>query len=201
MILKGFPKRYENAAPIVGEKVGESVGDNWLTHYRQGLATVDSGGIVVMYGAHGTGKTRMAWEIARKSVPQDSHISVGGIGWNSSRKERPAIYTTAVGLFLEIRDTFRADSEFSEMQVVKKYTDAGLLVIDEFQERGETDFENKKITTIIDARYAHERPTILITNYTREKLASTLSPAVLDRIRENGCGLHFNWASYRKGVI
>ena len=84
------------------------------------------------------------------------------------------------------------------MQVVKKYTDAGLLVIDEFQERGETDFENKKITTIIDARYAHERPTILITNYTREKLASTLSPAVLDRIRENGCGLHFNWTSYRK---
>ena len=188
--LKGFPKRYENASPAVG--------DEWLAHYRQGLATVDSGGIVVMYGAHGTGKTRMAWEIARKCVPQDSHYAVGGMGWNAGRKERPAIYTTAVGLFLEIRDTFRPDSEFSEMQVVKKYTDAGLLVIDEFQERGETDFENKKITTIIDARYAHERPTILITNYTREKLASTLSPAVLDRIRENGCGLHFNWTSYRK---
>jgi DNA replication protein DnaC len=74
-------------------------------------------------------------------------------------------------------------------------------VLDEFQERGETDFENKKITTIIDARYAHERPTILITNYTREKLASTLSPAVLDRIRENGCGLHFNWGSFRKANL
>ena len=174
-LLKGFPKRYENAPPAAG--------DGWQSHYRQGLSTVDSGGIVVMYGAHGTGKTRMSWEIARKCTPQDAHFAVGGIGWNAARKERPAIYTTAVGLFLEIRDTFRADSEFSEMQVVKKYTNAGLLVIDEFQERGETDFENKKITTIIDARYAHERPTILITNYTREKLASTLSPAVLDRIR------------------
>ena len=192
-LLKGFPKRYENADPASG--------DEWLAHYRQGLATVDSGGIVVMYGAHGTGKTRMSWEIARKAVPQDSHFAVGGIGWNAARKERPAIYTTAVGLFLEIRDTFRADSEFSEMQVFKKYTDAGLLVIDEVQERGETDFENKKLTTIIDARYAYERPTILITNYSREKLAATLSPAVLDRIRENGCGLHFNWASYRKGAI
>ena len=190
MILKGFPKRYENASPVSG--------DEWLAHYRQGLATVDSGGIVVMYGAHGTGKTRMAWEIARKCTPRDTHIAIPSIGWSQSKKERPAIYTTAVGLFLEIRDTFRAESEFSEMQVVKKYTDAGLLVIDEFQERGETDFENKKITTIIDARYAHERPTILITNYTREKLASTLSPAVLDRIRENGCGLYFSWTSYRK---
>ena len=190
-LLKGFPKRYENAPPAVG--------DGWQSHYRQGLATVDSGGIVVMYGAHGTGKTRMSWEIARKAVPQDSHFAVNGIGWNAARKERPAIYTTAVGLFLEIRDTFRADSEFSEMQVVKKYTDAGLLVIDEVQERGETDFENKKLTTIIDARYAYERPTILITNYSREKLAATLSPAVLDRIRENGCGLHFDWTSFRKG--
>ena len=192
-LLKGFPKRYENA-PL-------AVGDDWLAHYRQGLATVDSGGIVVMYGAHGTGKTRMAWEIARKAVPQDSHFAVGGIGWNAAKKERPAIYTTAVGLFLEIRDTFRADSEFSEMQVVKKYTDAGLLVIDEVQERGETDFENKKLTTIIDARYAYERPTILITNYSREKLAATLSPAVLDRIRENGCGLHFDWDSFRKANL
>ena len=191
MILKGFPKRYESAPPAVG--------DGWQAHYRQGLATVDSGGIVVMYGAHGTGKTRMSWEIARKCTPQDAHIATPGIGWSQSRKERPAIYTTAVGLFLEIRDTFRADSEFSEMQVVKKYTDAGLLVIDEVQERGETDFENKKLTTIIDARYAYERPTILITNYSREKLAATLSPAVLDRIRENGCGLHFDWTSFRKG--
>ena len=191
-LLKGFPKRYENAP--------EAIGAEWMAHYRRGLATVDSGGIVVMYGAHGTGKTRMAWEIARKCTPQDSSYATGGLGWSSSRKERPAIYTTAVGLFLEIRDTFRQDSEASEMQVVKKHTDAGLLVIDEMQERGETEFEDRKLTTIIDARYANERPTILITNYTREKLASTLSPAILDRIRENGCGLHFDWTSYRKQV-
>ena len=188
--LKGFPSRYKDAPPATG--------DNWLAHFQRGLDVVNSGGIVVMYGAHGTGKTRMAWEIAKQCAPQNAQLHLGGIGWNGTKKDRPAIYTTAVGLFLEIRDTFRRDSEFSEMQIIKKHSDAGLLVIDEFQERGETEFENKKITTIIDARYADERPTILITNYSRVKLASTLSPAVLDRIRENGCGLHFDWASYRK---
>jgi len=189
-LLKGFPKRYENAP--------EATGDEWLAHYRKALDTINSGGIVVMYGGHGTGKTRMAWELAKNCNPKDATASEGGIGWTSIQRERPAIYTTAVGLFLEIRDTFSKNAEHSEIHVIKRHTDAGLLVLDEFQERGETDFENKKITTIIDARYSHERPTILITNYTREKLAATLSPAVLDRIREHGCGLHFDWTSYRK---
>jgi DNA replication protein DnaC len=188
--LKGFPKRYEDAP--------ECVGDAWWAHYRLALTTIDSGGIVVMYGPPGTGKTRMSYEIAKKCTPKDSHFATGGMGWNCGRKDRPAIYTTAVDLFMEIRDTFRPDSEQSEMSVVKKYTEAGLLVLDEIQERGETPFEDRKITSIIDARYQNERPTILISNYSREEFASKLSAAVLDRIRENGCGLHFNWTSYRK---
>jgi DNA replication protein DnaC len=43
----------------------------------------------------------------------------------------------------------------------------------------------------------HERPTILIANYSRNEFAESLSPAILDRIRENGCGLYFDWESYR----
>lgn len=192
-LLKGFPKRYENAP--------EATGENWLSHYTKALFAINSGGIVVMYGAHGTGKTRMAWQLAKECTPKDSQMSVGGVGWTTTKRERPAIYTTAVGLFLEIRDCFSKNSETSEMQVVKNHCEAGLLVIDEMQERGETEFEDRKLTSIIDSRYAYERPTILITNYSREKLAASLSQAVLDRIRENGCGLNFNWKSFRKQTI
>ena len=191
-LLKGFPKRYEDAP--------EAIGDGWIANYAQALATVNSGGIVVMYGAHGTGKTRMAWELAKKCSPKDAQYSIGGVGWTTSKRDRPAIYTTAVGLFLEIRDTFSKDAESSEMQVVRKHTDAGLLVIDEIQEKGSSQFEDRKITQIIDARYMHERPTILIANYNKREFADALSPATLDRIRENGCGPYFDWASYRKQV-
>jgi DNA replication protein DnaC len=189
-LLKGFPKRYDDAP--------EATGDGWMAHCRQALTTIESGGIVVMYGTHGTGKTRMAWELAKKCNPKDAVANLGGVGWAGAQRERPAVYTTAVDLFRQIRGTFSRDSELSETQVIKMHTDAGLLVIDEMQERGKTEFEDRELTSIIDTRYAHERPTILITNHTREQLAASLSPAVLDRIRENGCGLYFNWTSYRK---
>lgn len=151
-----------------------------------------------MYGAHGTGKTRMAWQLAKKCNPKDADNNNGGLWKTSIRREKPAIYTTAVGLFTEIRDTYRKNSEFSETQVIKKYSDAALIVIDEMQDRRDTDFEGREITGIIDARYRDSIPTILISNHSRENFAKSLSPAVIERIRENGCGLHFNWLSHRK---
>ena len=188
-ILLGFPKRYENASPALGDK--------WAAYYAKAIATIDSGGIVVMYGGHGTGKTRMAWEIAKNHKSAKPNASSGGIGWSQSSVKRPMLYTTAVQLFMDIKSSYHSSSTQSEKEIVTKYGECALLVIDEIQERAETDFENSKLTAIIDARYQHERPTMIISNYTREKLAASLSPAIIDRIRENGCGLHFSWQSYR----
>jgi DNA replication protein DnaC len=125
-------------------------------------------------------------------------MNCGGIGWVANIKKRPMIYTTAVNLFSTIKSTYTAGSEKSEKEVVADYCEAALLVIDEVQERGETQYEDRQLTAIIDARYAADMPTILISNYTWEKLASTLSPAVIDRIEENGAKLAFTWDSFRR---
>jgi DNA replication protein DnaC len=187
--LKGFPKRYEDAPPAGG--------DGWLANYAQALATADSGGITILYGGYGTGKTRMAWEVARAHKSKRPTIGIG-VGWVTSTKKRPMLYTTAVNLFSTIKSTYTAGTEKSEKEVVSDYTEAALLVIDEVQERGETQYEDRQLTAIIDARYAADMPTILISNYTWERLASTLSPAVIDRIEENGAKLLFNWESFRR---
>jgi DNA replication protein DnaC len=187
--LRGFPKRYEDAPPATG--------DGWLTNYAKALATTDSGGITILYGGYGTGKTRMAWEVARAHKSKRPTISNGGIGWTTSTKKRPMVYTTAVNLFSTIKSTYTSGSGKSEKEVVSDYCEAALLVIDEVQERGETQYEDRQLTAIIDARYAADMPTILISNYTWERLASTLSPAVIDRIEENGAKLSFDWQSYR----
>lgn len=182
--LSNFPLRYRDA--------GELRGDEWHTTYQDALPIVNGGGIALFYGNHGTGKSRMAYEIAKKCNPPNGTYKRGAIVM-----EYPCVYTTAVELFMDIRDTYRRESEKSEKAVIQHFTEAALLVIDEIQERGETEFEDRKLTAIIDARYRDNKPTILISNYDRKRFASSLSPAVLDRIRENGKGFCFDWASYR----
>ena len=188
--LRGFPKRYDDAPPAMGE--------GWLANYAKALATTDSGGITILYGGYGTGKTRMAWEVARAHKSKRPNISTGEQGWTTTYKKRPMVYTTAVNLFSTIKSTYVSGTKKSEKEVVSDFTEAALLVIDEVQERGETQYEDRQLTAIIDARYAADMPTILISNYSWEKLASTLSPAVIDRIEENGAKLAFTWESFRR---
>jgi len=189
-ILLGFPKRYDDSTPATG--------DGWLENYSRALATTNSGGITILHGGYGTGKTRMAWEVARAHKSKRPSISIGGVGWSTTTKPRPMIYTTAMNLFTAIKSTYSALSEKAEKNVIADYCEAALLVIDEVQVRGETKFEDDKLTSIIDARYAADMPTVLISNYSWEKLASTLSPAVIDRIEENGAKLAFSWESFRR---
>ena len=184
MKLQGFPERYKDAAPCVG--------DGWHKHYADAEQTLKDGGILVFYGGHGTGKTRMSYELAKNATPPRATYLRGSI-----HVDRPSIYTTAVALFMNLRDTYRSDSELSEKKLIAELSDAALLVIDEIQERGETRFEDQKLTAIIDARYMGGRPTIIISNHTRQQLAKTLSSAVINRIKENGKGFHFDWLSYR----
>ena len=188
--LRGFPKRYDDAPPAMGE--------GWLANYAKALATTDSGGITILYGGYGTGKTRMAWEVARAHKSKRPNISTSEQGWTTTYRKRPMVYTTAVNLFSTIKSTYTSGTKKSEKEVVSDFTEAALLVIDEVQERGETQYEDRQLTAIIDARYAADMPTILISNYSWEKLASTLSPAVIDRIEENGAKLAFTWESFRR---
>lgn len=189
-LLRGFPKRYDDAKPAQG--VG------WLENYSQALATTNAGGIVILYGGYGTGKTRMAWEVARAHKSKRPNISVNGVGWTASTKPRALVYTTAMNLFTSIKSTYSPNSDKSEKEVIQGYCEAALLVIDEVQVRGETKFEDDKLTAIIDARYMDGMPTMLISNYPWKKLESTLSPNVIDRFEENGVKLEFNWDSFRK---
>ena len=169
-----------------------------MANYAKALATTDEGGITILYGGYGTGKTRMAWEVARAHKSKRPNISTGEQGWTTTYKKRPMVYTTAVNLFSTIKSTYVSGAKKSEKEVVSDYCEAALLVIDEVQERGETPYEDRQLTAIIDARYAADMPTILISNYSWEKLASTLSPAVIDRIEENGAKLAFTWESFRR---
>jgi hypothetical protein len=167
----GWPPKYLEA---VKQKPH---GEPWLAAQELAWDRVRKNGIVVFHGKRGGGKTRMAAELA---------VRVGG-----SR------YRTAMRFFLEVRATFRKGSDRSEMEVIDELAQADLLILDEIQERGETPFEDRLLTHVIDARYAAMKPTIMIANLTKQELAQALGDSIVSRATENGTSIEFNWPSYR----
>ena len=188
--LIGFPDRHRANTELSGTE--------WQEAYQKALEIAELGGIIVCYGRRGTGKTQIAVQIARNAkLP---HSEKPRIEWTmqSHPEYRPAIYCKAMEIFIDLKNSFQRPSAPSEKAIIEKLASAAFLVIDEAHVRGETKYEDDKLTHIIDKRYDAMRPTMLITNLQRKEFAAQLSPSILSRIEEQGGGIECNWASYRK---
>lgn len=189
--LVDFPDRHRRDLTLYG--------DDWLVAYRKALALCEAGGIVVAYGKRGTGKTQIACEIARNAYFQNTHFPpVSKNGFNLPPKIRPCLYYKAMDIFIDLKNGFGRPGEPSEKQVISRLVDAVFLVIDEAHVRGETKYEDDKLTHIIDKRYDAMRATMLITNLEKHEFAAQLSPSIKNRMQEIGGGIECNWESYRK---
>lgn len=175
----------------------ELVGDEWHEAYAKALAIVEAGGIVIAFGRRGTGKTQIAYEIAKSGKLPRPHLPTKEWKLTHVPIFRPAIYCKAMDIFMRLKNGFGRPDQPSELEVVDKLVDAAFLVIDEAHVRGETKYEDDKLTHIIDKRYDAMRPTMLITNLEKKDFAATLSPSILSRISEIGGGIECNWKSYR----
>jgi len=183
-----FPERHRAQTELVG--------DEWAATYQKALQVANACGIVALIGGRGTGKTQMAWNIARNVKLQN----VNTVNYDSGfTKEinRPAIYRTAMDIFLELRSTYAPKAEKTEWQLMKEYENAALLVIDEINVTTGNNFEDLKMTAIMDKRYQRLRPTILIGNVDLQQFSDRMGKSVINRIEEDGIILTCNWQSYR----
>jgi len=159
---------------------------------------LDAGGIVGVCGDRGRGKTGMAVWIAHNR-------------WHAGRSV--GTFVTATKLLLRIRATFGGRrggdrsgnakrSTETEEQAVEHFTNQPLLVIDEFHERKESEFENLIFTEIMNGRYNKSLPTLILANSSRQDLIDSLGASIADRIAETGAFLECAdgnkpWPSYR----
>lgn len=206
-LIEAAPEVVPIAKPVHGPSVSmkgwdsrhtgfnDPTGEEWLQTFAEASESVRSCGLVALIGDRGTGKTQMAAMIAREGDwPSDDGK------WNGHRnvRDHTALYTRAMDIFLDLRDSNKRDSKTSEKEVLGRLAEVGLLVIDEFQERGESEWENRVLTNLIDKRYGSEKPTIIIANYDRSQLSAALSPSIKDRMHENGRSFLCKWGSFRR---
>lgn len=168
-------------------------GDRWLEAFAQAKAVIAGRGIVALLGNRGTGKTRMGAEITRAGLFPTDHGEWNG---NGVVRGKTSMYRRTLDVFLDLRDAAGSKTR-SEKRVLSELEKPGLLVMDEFHERGGSDWENRIVSNLIDKRYAAGRPTILIANYTLKEMAAAVGPSVSDRMRENGKAFICDWESYR----
>jgi len=164
----------------------QNTSQRWEQAYNQTSSIVAKNGVVIIVGDRGRGKTRIAAEISRDgNFPNDL-----------ASRDKTSCYRRATEIICELRTAMI--SRVGETATIRRLSAVGLLVIDEFQERSETEWENRMISTILDRRYADNLPTILIANLTKEQLGPALGPSIVDRASENGRRIDFTWNSYRR---
>lgn len=187
----GWPLRYTGRLP-------DPTGGNWLATFAMASPIIEKGGIAILHGPRGTGKTRMAAEIARSGRFPLDHVPGKGPAGAPPDPKRTARYRTAMEFFVEIRSTYGRNAEATEKQIIAMLARCGLLVIDEVQERGDSLFEDRLLTHLVDRRYGAMLPTILISNHDSKEVGAALGTSIIDRVWEGGKSFEFNWESYRR---
>lgn len=160
-------------------KICKAYADKWLER-------LEKGGGMVMVGLPGTGKNHLATAIAKHVVNKHMHL---------------VRMTSVLEIIRDFRASWKKDSEHSEDDVIRYFSYPKLLIIDEVGVQYNSDSEKLIIFEIINNRYEEMKPTILISNETRENLVNYVGERVIDRMTEGGgCELVFDWESYRAKI-
>nr|WP_306464609.1 ATP-binding protein [Providencia stuartii] len=187
LVSVNIPPRFANATFETFKATSQPVKHN-LTVCKQYVATWEdrknAGEGLLLCGTPGTGKTHLAVSIARAVVEEYQQF---------------VFITTAARIIRAFRRTWDGHSEFSELDVLAKYCEQDLLIIDEIGVQYGTDSERNILFEVINNRYEDLLPTILVSNLPVAELSEMLGERTVDRLLQGGTVLTFNWPTYRRG--
>lgn len=142
-----------------------------------------SGMFAVLAGKHGSGKTQLGVELMRHQI---------------DTLRRSAVFLSATEFFMQVKATYRPDAQMSEEDVLSRYAKPALLVVDEIEKRGASEWENNLLYHLFNRRYNAIKDTLLISNLSEAELCEHLGPALVSRLNETGGVIDCNWPSRRE---
>lgn len=114
---------------------------------------------VIIVGPNGVGKTHLACSIANELI-------VNG---------KTVIYGTLINLLSEIRNSYNIENNINELEILKLYKTADLLIIDDLGKEKPSEWGLEKLFTIINSRYENDLSVVITTNYNQDALITKLS--------------------------
>ena len=136
---------------------------------------------LIFIGNRGTGKNHLASALVKEFV-----LSKG----------KTALMTEAIKVIRAIKESWRKEGA-TEGEVLSRFVEPDLLVIDEIGVQFGTETEKMFLTEIINDRYNWMRPTILLGNLSIDEIEKAIGERAVDRFKEGGGVCTFNWQSHR----
>lgn len=182
----GIPERFKERTlnTYIAGNEGQRLALDFAQVYADNFDVVrKSGRSALFVGKPGTGKTHLAIGIALRAM---------------GKHNADALFITVRHAMLCIKDTFKKESERTELDVMRDFVDPDLLILDEVGVQSGSDFEKHTLFDIVNSRYERRKPTIFLSNLEVEEVAAYLGERVMDRLREDGGAvIAFDWESQR----
>lgn len=153
----------------------------WLSRFPEMVAGAKRGSWLVLLGPVGSGKTGLACSLMHALMSQ-------GYGCQ---------YHTLTSVRRWCWDARHRGS--SETDAVEHLSRVDVLVVDEIGASTASDAEAALFGELIANRCAARKPTILVSNLSREQLCEKLDARVVDRILQRAAWFSCDWPSLRTG--
>jgi DNA replication protein DnaC len=164
----------------------------------------EGGGGLWLIGAPGTGKTHLGSSMVQHVI-RVKHEMAGLFSARQIINMQRASWGGAKGGHLAHRasdpwDVLEGDA-FADLRTTSEVVDfmaeLPLLVLDEIGVGFQSNAEQVQLYDVIDMRYQHCRPTVVISNLPPAELKTVLGDRSYDRLREGAKVLACNWPSAR----
>lgn len=161
--------------------LGALQGKEWIAKRNLVFGMLREGGIVMLSGDCGTGKTVMAASISKSYLAH----------------KKTVIYTRATDYFRGLKNTWKKSEKMTEEEYSKQFETVDLLVIDEIQDRSDNSWDNTLLNNVIDHRYSELLPTLVITNLEGDEAIKNIPRSIVSRCMGTAAAVSCGWRSFR----